>query len=618
MDFDITEHQSIFRQAHSQFIYYIQFTINDIIKRNDPAFAPDIAKLRADYTSVDSDLRTMSAYMAMYIRKPNDDTLHMIILNSVAFSVKCIEIQYYIDTLYNIKKTNCAEDIINMYMTSDTAIKRSIGIFMKMSVLLYNEYRDTFDRVDSDEVDIKSCNEPITGVTENFGGIRGQDTAITDLKIMYILPFKYPNLFMNKSTGVLLYGPPGTGKTLLARASVHEFKRAAFYAPTPGALKGKYIGETEKNIDRVFNCAKHVLSLPDQKDPSIMAYNQSVIFFDEFDSVAGVKSSTDPNMTLSVNALLQQMDGIGTSKEVSVIASTNYPWRLAEAIQRRFTNRILVDLADTDAIRSIILDTLKNVYYTPIIQYTGIDESNDVLEFLKSNDHPECGGTLDPEVYNILKGDTGAAVAQNIYDPYGIQFALEKTGMLMSAQQWYQLKVDAEQKNFCINSELSIEYIVSLFTPDSAGYAIKQSILDKIDYDLSANEDIIDGPNIFGYSPSDIKQIMASAIRSAAYRAAQGPLQKVFFSDDAYIYSPVSRAHANTLTEVYITNDFDYTQPLDSKVTRTIVTDRHAIFNTTLTQHDVLYARNNTPSTIRNRDYINLLKYYIFGTIPNE
>jgi len=614
MEFDIVEHERAFKQAHSQFIRYISYNIGELTQQNRNA--PDIAQLHADYTSLENDMHTLSAYMAMYTRNKNDDTLHMIILNSVAYTVKCIKIQYYIDTLYNVKQTNCAEDVIGMYITSDTAEKRSIGIFMQMSVLLYNDYRDMFDKADENEIDIKSCNDPITNVSESFDSIRGQASAIEQLQEMYILPFKYPNLFMNRPSGVLLYGPPGTGKTLLARASVHEFTRAAFYAPTPGALKGKYIGETEKNIDRVFNCAKHVLSLPDKENPSVMTYRQSIIFFDEFDSVAGIKSQDDPNMALSVNALLQQMDGIHTSSDVTVIASTNFPWRLNDAILRRFNSQILVDLADPSAIRSIILDIIKGTFYTPIINYTGTSDSDDVLVFLKSGNH-ECDGTLDPTVYGTLTEAMPKPAQGDIYDAIGIHAFLVRYGYIVN-EQWLKIRAAAEQINFCIDSDLSVEYVVSLFTPSAAGLEIKHSIaVKKENYDIDANEAVIDGPNIFGYSPSDIKQIIATAIRNAADRAVQGPL----ILDESYprpIYVPVSRTYANKLETVYVTEDYKDDPPLSDTVKREIVPDRSMIFNTTLTQKDVLHARDSTVSTIRNRDYVNLLKFSALGTIPIE
>ena len=67
------------------------------------------------------------------------------------------------------------------------------------------------------------------------------------------------------SKGILFWGPPGTGKTMIAKALVNELEKRSneesqnikilFYGPTGAELKGKYVGETEKNITKYFKCA---------------------------------------------------------------------------------------------------------------------------------------------------------------------------------------------------------------------------------------------------------------------------------------------------------------------------------------------------------------------------
>jgi SpoVK/Ycf46/Vps4 family AAA+-type ATPase len=71
----------------------------------------------------------------------------------------------------------------------------------------------------------------------------------------------YPNLYPKVSKGILIYGPPGTGKTLIVKAAVNQLQARSsdvgvlYFTPSPGDLKGKYVGETEKKIEEWFMCA---------------------------------------------------------------------------------------------------------------------------------------------------------------------------------------------------------------------------------------------------------------------------------------------------------------------------------------------------------------------------
>ena len=91
-----------------------------------------------------------------------------------------------------------------------------------------------------------------------------------------IFPLIYPNLYPKTSKGILIYGPPGTGKTYLVKAAVNELQAkddtvgVLFFTPSPGDLKGKYVGETEKRIEEIFRCARdaaceHEANCPEKK-----------------------------------------------------------------------------------------------------------------------------------------------------------------------------------------------------------------------------------------------------------------------------------------------------------------------------------------------------------------
>jgi hypothetical protein len=88
-----------------------------------------------------------------------------------------------------------------------------------------------------------------------FSDVAGMIKEKDILKSSLIYPLTYPNLYPKTAKGILLYGPPGTGKTFIVKAAVNELQKTdpniavLFFAPSPGDLKGKYVGETEKKIE---------------------------------------------------------------------------------------------------------------------------------------------------------------------------------------------------------------------------------------------------------------------------------------------------------------------------------------------------------------------------------
>lgn len=200
-----------------------------------------------------------------------------------------------------------------------------------------------------------SCDarEVYTSKEVTFATISGNTKVKEDISRAFIKPFLYPNLFKKKSKGMLFYGPPGTGKTLFAKACSAEIPNCLLFAPTIGEIRGKYEGETEKNIKEVFACASQAAS---QAGPEFI----SLVFFDEIDSIAGHKTSE--SMARTVNALLQLMDGTASFDNVSVLGATNYPWQIEPAILRRFTSKILVDLPDAEAVKAIIESVIDKAY----------------------------------------------------------------------------------------------------------------------------------------------------------------------------------------------------------------------------------------------------------------
>jgi len=414
----------------------------------------------------------------------------------------------------------------------------------------------------SDEDFSKNCKEPADPrkLKIGFEQIAGQESTKLDIQKTYIFPILYPNLFVTKSKGMLLYGPPGTGKTMLVKAAVKELGgTTAFFNPSPGEIKGEKHGQTEKNIDLLFKCAEKIIGQKSGKDESgkTISYTSSVIFIDEFDGIGGLKKD-DPMMTLSVNSLLQRMDGIlsDDSKNVSVIAATNYPWNIEEAILRRFTNKVFVDLPDFKARQYLLLQPLHKYFIPP-----GENKEN-LIDNGKIN-------------FNFLA-------------------YIEKFGK----NHCEVSEDDAVDENFII--EIAKKLGADKNAKNIRNKIIQDRILQKI-------EDIDNITSLkFGYSGSDISKIMDIAIQKAAYRALySGYFKKITYksSGEYYYYSVPKKEYTDP--DVYVLDNLDSSE-------------RDKLFNFSICKNDIRYGIEQYPSTINPKSYIELLQYRYLGVSPSK
>ena len=184
------------------------------------------------------------------------------------------------------------------------------------------------------EISSKTEEEMITGVNyEDIGGLKSQLSKIREL---VELPLKHPEIFtrlgVDAPKGILLYGPPGTGKTLLARAIANETE-AAFYSISAPEIVNKFYGESEKKLRELFEKA--------EKD------SPSIVFIDEIDAIAVKREEVQGETEKRIVAqLLTLMDGLNKNRKVIVIAATNRPDALDEALRRpgRFDREIEIGI----------------------------------------------------------------------------------------------------------------------------------------------------------------------------------------------------------------------------------------------------------------------------------
>ena len=192
-----------------------------------------------------------------------------------------------------------------------------------------------------------------TGIT--FKDVAGQDEAKESLQeVVDFLenPGKYTTIGAKRPKGALLVGPPGTGKTLLAKAVAGEAK-CPFFSISGSDFVEMFVGVGASRVRDLFEEAK-------KNAPCI-------IFIDEIDAIGKSRDSRygggNDEREQTLNQLLAEMDGFDTSKGLLVLAATNRPEVLDQALLRpgRFDRRIIVDRPDLKGRVDVLKVHAKNV-----------------------------------------------------------------------------------------------------------------------------------------------------------------------------------------------------------------------------------------------------------------
>ena len=243
--------------------------------------------------------------------------------------------------------------------------------------------------------------DKVTHSQITFDDVGGLEDELMKIREIIELPIRHPEIFdrlcITPPKGVLLYGPPGTGKTLIAKA-VASGSGASFYSIQGPEIMGKFYGESEESLRKVFKEAE-------ENSPSI-------IFIDEIDSIAPNRDSVNGEVERRVVAqLLTLMDGLSSGKgDVVVIAATNREDAIDPALRRpgRFDREIEIGIPGRDGRKEILEVHLRGMPLTDDVS----------IEKLASMTH----GFVGADLASLAREAAMKCLRRNIND-----FDLDKT-----------------------------------------------------------------------------------------------------------------------------------------------------------------------------------------------
>ena len=260
-----------------------------------------------------------------------------------------------------------------------------------------------------------------TGI--KFSDVAGEDEAkelLTEIVDYLHHPERYQDIGAQMPKGALLVGPPGTGKTLLAKAVAGEAE-VPFFSISGSEFVEMFVGMGAAKVRDLFKQAN-------EKAPCI-------VFIDEIDTIgkkrdgSGMGGNDEREQTL--NQLLTEMDGFDGKKGVVILAATNRPESLDQALLRpgRFDRRIPVELPDLKGREAILKVHGRSVKMDDTVDFNAIARATSgasgaelaniineaALRAVRLGRRVVCQADLEESVETVIAGyqRKDAAVSEN-------------------------------------------------------------------------------------------------------------------------------------------------------------------------------------------------------------
>jgi transitional endoplasmic reticulum ATPase len=208
----------------------------------------------------------------------------------------------------------------------------------------------------------------------HFEDIGGQELAKKEIQGL-VNALKHPEQYKRWGTrppkGALLFGPPGTGKTLLVKALATETE-AKFLHLQASDIASKWYGESEKIVSSTFDFAKKI-------------QGNVILFLDEVDSIVPKRDGAHEATQRTISTLLENMDGLESSKNIFIIASTNRLDHIDQAFLRsgridKWINVPLPDLEGRKEILHIHMNEAEEISQRPLFNNLNMDQIAETLE----------------------------------------------------------------------------------------------------------------------------------------------------------------------------------------------------------------------------------------------
>ena len=488
-------------------------------------------------------------------------------------------LKYTIEDLDKDAKAYIRLPVVKYYLSKNMTMHRTVLLFLQG---VKKQIKDRYDGA-------ATCARPESVSEWNLDALAGLEDEKTAVRDAWIRPNRFPSLYRAGTRGILFYGPPGTGKTVLAKAMSNALPKVAFFSVDASTLKSKWLGATEKLIAAKFNCASDIIEEEPEK------YESSIVFIDEIDSIAVDRSKAESGSasTASTQALLVAMDGFFSSKKVAVLGATNTPWNLDEGVLRRFDERIFLDLPTLAARIGIILDSIVKYFAPPWIR--------DKKEHTWTNGVPKTPNAAKDEktIYDAMLNTTNYAGASEA--TWGAFNSLSEGDVRIFIVNGVPQPPEKILNSTTIR-DILLE-IAQLMGPRPSEKDKMTGRTDPLEYHSKA-------VSRFGYNASDISKVIKKASTIAASKtlydpdiggAYWRPIPNEVYPDNTpaaekkYYYSVFPKVMNEQLDA-----------PLEIAINRA---GRDGLINFTLSREDIIQAMNQIGSSVREENYLELLKF---------